>query len=486
MTSSLRYFSARIRDRLGVLFALVVCFGTVASPSPVWPQDGESDGQQEAPDEGESVESPDEPQPIEVSERCEKLNQTDCPRFEVTKIDVDGLNWTKAYVVDREILFEEGEAATYAEVVESIRRIRNTHIFRKVEFELLPVDDERDAEPRPVRLEITVDERWTLRPIFALNRGGGTFRLTLGALDINFLGRYLGVGGRYERFGPTNSFLFWAYDPRFLGERLTVGVNAGTSNRIYTLYDDQGEFEGGFLMRRFDAGAYVSREWVWWLETSFGISFLMDTMSLDFISDDIAALQRDRGVPPDNRTLLFEVGGTVGRINEDNYVYDGQRFGMGLDVASSALGSTHDVIRFDVSGALFRELPLKSNFGVRAATGFASSELIEHRYFLGGLDAIRGFRHDRFRGEQYWLANAEYRIPSFDYRWFVLQHVAFIDVAHVSQDADGYFGLSGASVGLGVRIIIPKIDGFNARIDYAFPLYGRAPNPLSFGGGQFF
>jgi outer membrane protein assembly factor BamA len=498
VTSRLRYPEAWSR---ALRHACIwwACVGIIGSPGLARAQDaprGEAAGDNpgaEAPDQAEqsesdpeSLASPEGPEPIQVPERCEKLNATDCPRFEIVAIDVEGLNWTEPYVVDREIIFDEGDTTTYAEVVESVRRIRNTHIFRKVEFELTPAENAGQGEPERARLDINVDERWTLRPVFSFNRGGGTYRLILGVLDINFLGRYLGVGARYERFGPTNSFLFWAYDPRFLGERLQVGVNAGTFNRIYTLYDDQGDFEGGFLMRRFDAGAYISREWVWWFETFFGMSFLMDTMSLDFISDDIAALQRDRGVPPDNRTLFFEVGGSLGRINEDNYNYDGQRLSLGVDVAHSALGSTHDVVRVDLSGAFFRELPLESNLAVRAATGFADSDLIEHRYFLGGLDAIRGFRHDRFRGEQYWLAGAEFRIPSLDYRWFVLQHVVFVDAAHVSKEPKDYFGLSGASAGVGVRVIIPKIDGFNARIDFAVPLYGHAPNPLSFGGGQFF
>ena len=437
---------------------------------------------------------------IVVEERCERLGAKDCPVFRIASIDIDGLNWTKPYVVRRELLFEEGDRATYAEVWESVKRIRNTHIFRKVTFDLerSPTDfgpgDMSAAEAleraregeSTVRLRIDVDERWTLRPIFSFNRGGGTQRLVVGVLDINFLGRYLGLGARYDRFGPTNSFLFWAYDPRFLGERLRVGVNAGTSNRIYTLFDDSAQVEGGFLLRRLDAGVQVSREWLWWLDSSFGMSLQFDEMSLDFISDETAELQRQRGIPSDARLVFFEFGTSFGRINEDNYIYDGQSLGLGLDIASEALGSTHNVTRFSIGARLFRRLPLKSNLGLRLGVGFADSDVIQQKYFLGGLDAIRGFFHDQFRGEQYWLAGAEFRIPSLDYRWFVLQHTAFIEVAHVSAQIDDYLRLSGASAGVGVRIIIPKIDGFIARFDYAFPLYGRAASPLSFGGGQFY
>jgi outer membrane protein assembly factor BamA len=464
----------------GVLAAF--CLVSLLVAHPALAQDGESDAAEEQQAE---VEDP-RLDPVRVPERCKKLGEDQCPRFLITRIDVEGLNWTQPYVVDRELIVAEGQTASYAEVVESVYRIRNTHIFRKVDFALIPTGPDRSSDARPVTLRIEVDERWTLRPIFSFSQGGGTQRLIVGVLDINFLGRYLGLGARYERFGPTNSFLFWAYDPRFLGERLQVGINGGTSNRTYTLYDESGEIEGGFLMRRFDAGGYVSREWKWWLSTYFGMSYQVDSMSLDFISDDIAAMQRDAGVPPDTRALFFELGGSVGRLNEDNYNYDGQVLSVGMSIANSALGSTDDVIRASISGQFFRELPLDSNVGLRAATGFADSEVVQHKYFLGGLDAIRGFTHDLFRGEQYWLAGAEFRIPSIDHRWFVLQHVAFIDAAHVSRDISDYFGLSGASAGLGLRIIIPKIDGFNARIDYAFPIYGNSASPLSFGGGQFF
>src|SRR5690606_7473643 len=153
---------------------------------------------------------------------------------------------------------------------------------------------------------------------------------------------------------------------------------------------------------------------------------------------------------------------------------------------NEAFGSTDSYRDLLFEFNFFRTLPLKSTIGLRLASGMASTDAIHRRFYLGGLDALRGFAADRFTGNNYWLGNLEFRIPSVDSRWFLLQHVFFVDAAGVSENVSDIGVLSGASSGLGLRIIVPKIQDFVIRVDYAFPIYDAVPSPPGFGGGQFF
>src|SRR5690554_2035525 len=60
-----------------------------------------------------------------------------CSCYRVDAILIEGLLRTRRSVVERELFFVEGEVATVDQVEESIQRLRNTGLFRLVEYELV-------------------------------------------------------------------------------------------------------------------------------------------------------------------------------------------------------------------------------------------------------------------------------------------------------------------------------------------------------------
>ncbi len=412
-------------------------------------------------------------------------------RFYIQAIHIQGLERTEPFVIYRELLVAKGDSASKARIEESIQRVRNTGLFRKVTYKLVDTPGQHPVSSlpegvSPVTLEIHIDERWTALPLLTFARGGGTYRLVVGAFDDNFLGRDIGIGAQYERLGSTNSFYGWAFNPRLFDQRLRAGIDVGSRNRTYTLYDQDGAVDGGFLLRRFTVGVYAQKEWLWWLRTKVGLRYNNDSFSYELLSDSLRSLQKQHGLPPPTQQLLGSVTGLLGRIDQDNYLVDGTLFSLSLEHANAALGSSQTMTDVLVGLSHFERFPLKINVGARLAGAVGDINAVQDRFYLGGLDGIRGFASDRFSGQSYWLGNFEFRIPSVDTRWLVLQHVVFVDAAGVSESLSGLATLSGASVGIGLRVIVPKIHDFVARFDYAFPLYGDTTTPLSFGGGQFF
>lgn len=415
--------------------------------------------------------------------------------YRIDAIVVRGLTRTRRSVIERELLFEEGEVATIAEIRESIQRLRNLGLFRWASFELrderVPLPDgefERISEGPPPRvLHIEVDERWTVIPFFTLSQGGGIFALSVGAFDINVFGRYYESGIQYTRFGTANSVVGWFYNPRFLDQRLFAGASGSWTNRVRAFYTDDGELEGGYFRERRSLVGALNKEWHPWVRTGAQLRVAHDSFSYSLVPDALVEAQENSGGLPDAYwDIPASVSLALGDIDQYSYLLEGARLSTNLQVASELWGSGLSYVEWTSTARGYLRLPLKANIGARVGVGATSASDFEHLFYLGGFSAVRGYVDSRFRGSHYWYANAEFRIPSLDSRWLVLQHIAFVDVTGVGDKFGELLRVDGASSGVGIRILSPKIYSLVARFDYAFPFLGSRFSQFSFGSQQFF
>lgn len=429
--------------------------------------------------------------PATAEQPAEEHRETES--FRVDAIVVEGLLRTHRDVVERELLFEEGETASVDEVEESVQRLRNTGIFRTVDYEFVDrrIDaadiDADDYEDDGRLLWLTVDERFTISPSFRFGRGGDTLHLLLGVQDVNIGGTFLQGGVTYSRLGDANSFSVWLREPRFLDGRQALTGRAALNNRIYTLYDGDGEIEGGFLRVRRAVALSLNREWSRWFRTGVSSSFSADTFSYSMIGDERRAAQNQRGgLYEPMQTVRVGMDATFGQIDSFEY----RREGTDLQTLADQYFHFGDVHprsnRFRLRLRHFLLLPLESTLALRGELGFRTTEPAHMQFFAGGLDTVRGTYDNRFRGPHHWLANAEYRITTFKNDWLILQNVAFVDGVAVENQPADLLGLTAVTTGLGVRLISRDFHGMVIRLDYAPPILGADGPGISFGAGQFF
>ncbi len=412
-----------------------------------------------------------------------------CPCFLVNSILIEGATRTSPEVIERELLFAVGSLTDQLEIDESIQRLKNTGLFRTVAYDLVESETDKSAErnAKLYQLRIAVDERWTLLPAGRIGVGGGVTHLMVGASDANLFGSYLQLGGQYSRTGPANSFLVWFGDPRFLNQRLSLSTDVGLINRQLTFYESDGAVDGSFLLTRSYARLGLEKEWRWWWRTSAKVEVKSESFSYQLIPEEYRLQQEaNGGLPKTQSGVVLALASRWGRLDFDNYRIDGGQFLVQWVQTIDMPQLTSPGFNVDVSFLRFATLWLNSTIGLRLNLGFSTQTQNYQKYYLGGLDAVRGFASQRFRGSFFWLANLEYRIPSVDTRWVAVQHVVFLDALGVSDYAFEMWGLSGASVGVGLRVMSPKFHGFVARIGYAFNIYGGDGPALSMGGGQFF
>ncbi|MFK7827367.1 MAG: BamA/TamA family outer membrane protein [Oligoflexales bacterium] len=401
----------------------------------------------------------------------------------IESINIVGLNRTQRFVVERELLVNIGKPYTYKQIEESCQRLRNLQVFATAECVLTP-----GQSPQVSILTITVDERWTTIPIFKYSSGGGATQLIIGSYDINVFGRYLELGGQYERIRDKNSGVLWYRNRRFLGKRLELFLNLWSVARERTLYNIWGKensVEGGYMLLRKRGVVFLEKEWTWWLKTGIGLQINHDEFTSDF-SPNVDEVADYQGMPENANILLVNFKAKLGRLDYNSYLIDGLEMSSNFEISSKGLGSDLQFFRLEEELKWFKSLPFRSTIGARVGLGISTVNSEPYMYYLGGLDRIRGFKESRFRAKNYWMNNFEYRIPSWKSRWFVLQHIFFYDSIGIALSDHDLAEQSAASLGMGLRVISPKIYRLVLRIDYAKPIHKDDENPISFGVQQFF
>lgn len=412
--------------------------------------------------------------------------------YRVDAIVIEGLLRTRRSVIEQELLFGEGDRINQAQLDESVQRLRNTGLFRAVSVDVVDttvaaVGGVNSHVESGRLLRVRVDERWTLLPNFRFGRGGNDVELMVGLQDANLFGSYLQLGGSFHRLAGVNSYSLWFRDPRFLARRQALFVEGSLGNRVDAVYDLEGNLTGGYSLSRRYFGSSLEREWRRWLKTGAYLSFSDDTFSYSRIGATRRAAQEARGgLPEAMQTLTLGVSTSFGRLDRDSYLRDGTLLTLRFNQSFHFGGEQDRSHRLEASLLKFWTLPWSSNVGVRAILGFSDVEAEHLQFSAGGLSGLRGTVNMRYRGQNYWLLNAEYRIPSLDHRWLVLQHVAFVDAVGVTPYPDQILGATALTTGIGARLLSPKIYGLIVRVDYAFPVAGADGPGLSFGAGQVF
>tara|TARA_R110002072_G_scaffold64_13_gene468 strand:- start:4640 stop:6301 length:1662 start_codon:yes stop_codon:yes gene_type:complete len=131
--------------------------------------------------------------------------------------------YTHDSVVLDQLLFEEGDVASEAQIKESERLLRDQKFTSDAKVRIL-----REC-PDGVDLEVVTREVWTLTPELSYKASGGDSAFKLGIRDSNFLGTGRRFSTAYERDEDRSAFEIRAQDKNYLGSRREI--DARIANR---------------------------------------------------------------------------------------------------------------------------------------------------------------------------------------------------------------------------------------------------------------
>ncbi len=396
----------------------------------------------------------------------------------ISQIRYVDLRTTQSLVIDRELQVHQGLPFHSADLEESAQRLRNLMIFIRVDAE---VSEAKEA-PGKVDVTFTFLEKWTILPIIKVGGAGDVQYFQLGVYDVNFLGRYLELGARYDNIASRSSGLVWYRDPRLLGVRIRFGLDVASITRLRGVYTAAGALDRSFALQRRQIVTFLESE----IDPRFTLGLSLDLRfdrltneGLTYAQNQVNAAQ---SFTPSGFSRTPTASGyfAIGRIDYDDFLADGHqtRVRLSKSIGKWATASIHSM---DLETGHHFRLLQDHNLAIRAQVAATSSQTLQDLYFLGGLESIRGYLDGQFSGDSYWLLNSEYRIPSFQHPWIVIQHAAFIDLLQMTHLPGLFY-----SLGTGIRLLCPKIYRLAVRFDYAFHFRPDFGHGISFGLSQFY
>lgn len=212
---------------------------------------------------------------------------------------------TEKDVIERELLFREGDAYDEAKVQESIRNLRGLGTFSVVRSATV-----RTADPGAVGVLVYTRDLWSLRTETAFGGTGSAFSGTLTLIERNLLGQNkqlaLSAGIAPKTFSVGQGY----GDGRLFGEKLSL------SEGVAVIFNrDTGESEGSAGSVGFGHPFYdLAQEWSWGVGASYSVSVARSLIGGEVTGFQPSADGRSPtpcaiGWPPQTRTVDERVAG---------------------------------------------------------------------------------------------------------------------------------------------------------------------------------
>lgn len=404
--------------------------------------------------------------------------------LQIDAVQIEGNRKTKRRVFLNELGFRPGDRISEQQLEQAIVNIRTTNLFSRVDHELQLSDN------GSYTLLIHVEEKWTTIPILKLASGGGVEQTTVGVYDPNLFGQNLEAGFQYQRLENTDSGVAWFKNPRLFAGNGNIDLQLWKIKRLRTKYQQQETepvIKTGFLHSRDKLYAGYGYRLSPVHSVSAFYEYNRDSFSDKLSSAEVKAITDVIGLPKDTEVNFLGLRFDWGHVDDHNAVYvQGKEFGWKYRYGRSETRAIKNFWDTELSYHHFIPVFKTSTFAQRFLAGYTNTQALQYWHYLGGLDRIRGFAEDRFAGRYFWLSNTELRQPLFRANWYVVQAVGFVDMVSAAEDFDGLGTLNGASAGLGIRVVLPKVYRFVIRADYAQPIKKNDDEHLSLGVQHFF
>ncbi|MBE0596225.1 MAG: outer membrane protein assembly factor BamA [Desulfuromonadales bacterium] len=411
----------------------------------------------------------------------------------IQRVRITGNTKTRDKVIRREVQVTEGDLYGASKLKETRRLIHNLGFFEEVN-----VTTAAAAEPELMDVTIDVKERPT-----------GTFTVGVGYSSIdgvvaqgsvsqeNFLGRALKLNVAGSFGSRSTTYQLGLTDPWFLDYNLTLGFD------LYKTEREWADFTRKAIGGNIKVGVPVT--------TDVRAFFLYKYEEKEIIDVDPNASKYIRD--QEGTSSVSSITSTLVR-NTTDYRLDPSRGAVSsVAVEVAGLGGTQKFAKYGLDHRHFFPLKWDTVFSVHGYLGYihgwgGEDTPIDERFFLGGLNTIRGFESRRvgprirsvatdpltgatlvddyeyIGGEKTAYFNFEYLVPLL--KEMGLKGVVFFDTGNAWDSGEEYFSDMRYSVGTGIRWFSPLGP---LRLEWGYNLDPREDEPRSrvdFSIGSFF
>ncbi|HJX09320.1 MAG TPA: outer membrane protein assembly factor BamA [Candidatus Binatia bacterium] len=338
------------------------------------------------------------------------------PPVYFNRILVAGNSKTRDKVVRRELLAGEQELFSGSKITQSKNALQRTGYFEDVQL-----TTKKSSQPDTVDLLVDVKEGPTGN--FSLGAGyssGDGFLFNASVAEKNFLGRGQGLNGSFSIGSSRQDFVVGFNDPYVYDTRIAMGVDAYNTKREYSDFDER---KLGFGVNTSYPLRYLrfpffsrakdqtpgsdeianNRAPTMWDYMRGGVGYELTRDKIDGISSTASdAIKNEAGT-----TLTSSVTPNMSYDSRDHFFNPTEGSKSALSIKFAGLGGDSRFIKSDLSARWHYPLLKDPNWGgtyvlalggsLGYGIGFddssnSGSDLpLFERYFIGGINSIRGF-----------------------------------------------------------------------------------------------
>ncbi len=334
----------------------------------------------------------------------------------IERIDISGNVKTKDKVIRREFFIGEGDLYSSTKLKESINSLRRLGYFADVEF-----IETRGSSSEKMKVDVQVKERPT--GSISLGIGYSTTDKVVGSASVsqsNFLGTGIKTSISATASDRSNSYSLSITDPWIFDKPLSAGFDLFHNTKEFD--DFTMEKDGGGVRLGFP---FFSRK------TRFNIGYRIENVTVTDVEPFAAQTILDQ--EGDTRVVSVLTAIRRDTRNDAFFPTEGYKIVLSNEYAGGDLGGDTNFVKTDLSAIKYFNYDQKYIFALRAAGGYVNSFGVDEfgnnqivpiykKYFMGGMNSIRGYRSrslspkdpvtgNLIGGESNVVFNAEFLFP---------------------------------------------------------------------------
>ena len=394
----------------------------------------------------------------------------------VEDIVVKGNTKSKAFVVTREMRIKKGEPFNSKDARKSMQKLYNLGYFEDVNLKILP-----GKQPGASILEVSVVEQKT--GTFSIGGGYSASDGLIGIVtvgDKNFRGRGDNVNVHWEFGGKASTagnYSIGFQRPWLDRKQTSFGFTFYNFTNQYTDYNNNGD-EISTYNRRYrgfdftfgrptneNLSHYITlkNRWDEYAGYVSGVNYETDSpYAPDYIKDNFGLTRS---------VILSRVFDSRDSTTNPS---EGTRYQLAAELAG--LGGDFNFNKYTAEARHYWKVGKSQVVALRGVYGYGTGHIpYMQKFSAGGIDTLRGYRDDQFKGNRLFAATAEYRFP-------IAKRVSaalFTDIGN-AWDSDSFEFIQDLKIGYGVGIRMVTPFG-PIRVDYGMGSQGGRTH-FSFGG----
>ena len=365
----------------------------------------------------------------------------------IEKINIAGNTRTRDKVIRREIRLAEGDLYSTSKLKRSKQEVNNLGYFKEVNF----TTNKGSANDKIV-LNVAVEERPT--GSFSIGAGYSSADALVGMFQIsqnNLFGKgqqlsfQANIGGRSSRFNISFT------EPWFRDTRTSAGFDLFKIDRYYEDFDR--ESTGGDIRFGFPVADF----------TRLYLSYKYEIVDISGLQHHAPSALRDEEGTSDTSSVI----GNIIKDSRNDKLLPTEGVVNSLYLQLAGLGGDNRFASVIGSLSKYWPLPWDTSFMARGtlgyAIGFAGENVpISERFFLGGMDSLRGFEARSVGPEEHddVIGGTKEAILNFEYLFPVMKEagirgVVFFDAGNAYRKSEYPFQTVRKGAGFGVRWYSP-------------------------------